>query len=318
MKFQISRPGGDVRQERVDRLAEQRAVEDAHRRGDDAHADADPQRPEHRAAVALLDVLPAQVAPQRALPPAAARGRRTRAASCADPGRPAAPAPAADRRRRPGAHRWSRVAPRGEGTDGVRQSGAAPWSAASAATALQVLAGAPAEALRQRLARRAGTRRQPAAHLLQLRPRRHLLGEQRRLDAVEQALQPADQLGLRDPQLGVAGGGVVGERQCSAGSARRAARAPGPPPARLTESGQDLARAASREASSSGAARTSSSSCLIIVPIRMTLAGCSTMAADALLLCSSPSSDCWGTRAIPSGRPSGPTTITCCSPSPSP
>ena len=44
-----------------------------------------------------------------------------------------------------------------------------------------------------------------------------------------------------------------------------------------------ISRSRRREASSSGAERTSSSSCLIIVPIRMTLAGCSTMAPDALL-----------------------------------
>ena len=56
-------------------------------------------------------------------------------------------------------------------------------------------------------------RRERAAHLLELRPGRHLLGEQRGLDAVEQALQPADQLGLRDPQLGLAGQLVLGERQ---------------------------------------------------------------------------------------------------------
>ena len=41
-----------------------------------------------------------------------------------------------------------------------------------------------------------------------------------------------------------------------------------------------MSRSRLRLASSSGAARTSSSSCLIIVPIRMTLAGCSTMVAD--------------------------------------
>src|SRR6185312_6727897 len=58
------------------------------------------------------------------------------------------------------------------------------------------------------------------------------------------------------------------------------------------------------------AARTSSSSCLIIVPIRMTLAGCSTMLPTPRS--SSPSSV--GTLAMPTGRPSGPTTITCCSP----
>jgi hypothetical protein len=34
---------------------------------------------------------------------------------------------------------------------------------------------------------------------------RHLLGEERGLDAVEQPLEPADQLGLGDPELGVGG-----------------------------------------------------------------------------------------------------------------
>ena len=57
------------------------------------------------------------------------------------------------------------------------------------------------------------SRRKRAAHLLQLGPGRPLLGEQRGLDAVEQALQPADQLGLRDPQLGLAGRLVLVERQ---------------------------------------------------------------------------------------------------------
>jgi hypothetical protein len=56
-------------------------------------------------------------------------------------------------------------------------------------------------------------RRQRAAHLLELGPGRHLLGEQRGLDAVEQALQPADQLGLRDPELALTGQLVLGERQ---------------------------------------------------------------------------------------------------------
>ena len=58
---------------------------------------------------------------------------------------------------------------------------------------------------------RAGDR--AAAHLLELRARRHLLGEQRGLDAVEEPLEPADQLRLGDPQLGLAGHGIVGERQ---------------------------------------------------------------------------------------------------------
>jgi hypothetical protein len=55
--------------------------------------------------------------------------------------------------------------------------------------------------------------RQRPAHLLQLGSRRHLLREQGGLDAVEQALQPADQLRLRDPDLGLAGQLVVGKRQ---------------------------------------------------------------------------------------------------------
>src|SRR4051794_8149489 len=53
-----------------------------------------------------------------------------------------------------------------------------------------------------------GPRRHPAgrkrpAHLLELRACRHLLGVDRRLDAVEETLEPADQLGLRDAQLGL-------------------------------------------------------------------------------------------------------------------
>ena len=50
------------------------------------------------------------------------------------------------------------------------------------------------------------------AHLLELGARCHLLGEQRGLDAVEQALQPADELRLGDPQLGVRRDRVLGER----------------------------------------------------------------------------------------------------------
>src|SRR4029079_6548053 len=52
------------------------------------------------------------------------------------------------------------------------------------------------------LAHRLGDpRRQRPAHLLELRASGHLLGVDRGLDAVEQALEPADQLGLRDPEL---------------------------------------------------------------------------------------------------------------------
>ena len=52
-----------------------------------------------------------------------------------------------------------------------------------------------------------------AAHLLELRAGRHLLCEQRRLDAVEESFEPADQLRLGDSQLGLARRGVVRERQ---------------------------------------------------------------------------------------------------------
>ena len=208
-------PGGHVGQEGGDVLAEQRAVQDAHRGGDDAHADADPQRPEHRAPVALLDVLPAQVAPQRALPPALPEiAERAPPAARPRVGRRARPAGTS--RPRPGRRRWSRSEPPGERTGGHRPL---RWPVEHAgsirrrAAGLQVLPGAAAEAALGSLLARRGARRQPAAHLLQLRAGGHLLGEQRGLDAVEQPLQPADQLGLRDPQLGVRGRGVVGERQ---------------------------------------------------------------------------------------------------------
>src|SRR5262249_35461611 len=55
--------------------------------------------------------------------------------------------------------------------------------------------------------------RQRPAHLLELGARGHLLGEQRRLDAMEQALKPADKLRLSNPQLGIAWYLVVSERQ---------------------------------------------------------------------------------------------------------
>ncbi len=77
----------------------------------------------------------------------------------------------------------------------------------------------------------AHARRQGAPHLLQLGAGRHLLGEQRGLDAVEESLQPAHQLGLRDAQFGLAGHGAVGERAARAGPVPRRARGPGPPPA---------------------------------------------------------------------------------------
>src|SRR5262249_32884697 len=62
---------------------------------------------------------------------------------------------------------------------------------------LQVLA--PADGLLRNLARLGAGGQGAAPHLLQLNPGGHLLGEQRGLDSVEQALQPAHQLSLRDP-----------------------------------------------------------------------------------------------------------------------
>ena len=56
-----------------------------------------------------------------------------------------------------------------------------------------------------------------APHLLELLAGRHLLREQRGLDAVEQALEPPDQLRLGDPQLGTRGGDVGFERERQAG-----------------------------------------------------------------------------------------------------
>ena len=58
----------------------------------------------------------------------------------------------------------------------------------------------PAAGIRRRLAP-AIAGRQRAAHLLELGARGHLLGIDRGLDAVEEALEPADQLGLGDAQL---------------------------------------------------------------------------------------------------------------------
>src|SRR5207248_8393806 len=81
--------------------------------------------------------------------------------------------------------------------------------ARSARVALQIRAGGP-------LRRSSGTsapRKCASAHLIQLRARSHLLREQRGLDAVKQAFEPADELRVRDTQLGITGNFVVGERQ---------------------------------------------------------------------------------------------------------
>src|SRR3954470_12933809 len=53
-------------------------------------------------------------------------------------------------------------------------------------------------------------RRETAAHLLELLARLHLLREERGLDAVEEALEPPDELGLGHPQLGFGGRALAG------------------------------------------------------------------------------------------------------------
>ena len=57
--------------------------------------------------------------------------------------------------------------------------------------------------------------RLPAAHLLELLLGHRLLGEERRLDAVEQAFEPADELRLGDPQFAIGRHRVDIERQRS-------------------------------------------------------------------------------------------------------
>ena len=113
----------------------------------------------------------------------------------------------------------------------------------------------------------------PLAHLVELGPGRHLLGHQGGLDPVEQALQPSDQLGVGDPQLG-----IRGRRRCRRGSRPGPARRPGRARGRRPARGSTARR--SRGAGPGwprprGAWRTSSSSCLTIEPMRSSLAGCS-------------------------------------------
>ena len=69
------------------------------------------------------------------------------------------------------------------------------------------------------------------AHLLELALGLHLLGEQRGLDAVEQAFEPADELGLRDAQLRL-GGRVARERERDLGELGAQVRRRGCPRAR--------------------------------------------------------------------------------------
>jgi hypothetical protein len=55
-----------IRQVHRELKVEQLGVQAAHRDGGGPGGDGDPERPEHRAAVTLLDVLPAEVQPQLA------------------------------------------------------------------------------------------------------------------------------------------------------------------------------------------------------------------------------------------------------------
>jgi nucleotidyltransferase/DNA polymerase involved in DNA repair len=107
-------------------------------------------------------------------------------------------------------------------------------------------------------------RREPAPpHLVELGARGHVLREQRGLDALEEPFEPADELRLRDADLGLARRALERERE-------------------RVELVLELVRerlaerrwSRLRPASSSGACRTSPSSSLIIEPMRMSFAGC--------------------------------------------
>ncbi len=109
-------------------------------------------------------------------------------------------------------------------------------------------------------------------HLFQLGPRRHLLGHQCRLDPVEEPLQPAHQLGLGDPQLGLGGRLLVeGDRDPLQLLAKVGREPFGQLSNRLLV---DLAEPAATGVVERGPPDLLSS-CLTIEPILMTLAGCS-------------------------------------------
>ena len=75
------------------------------------------------------------------------------------------------------------------------------------------MVGMPCGCLRRAVALGVHAGREGLAHLLELAAGRHLLGVDRGLDAVEEPLEPADQLGLRDPQLALGGRALLGEGQ---------------------------------------------------------------------------------------------------------
>lgn len=102
----------------------------------------------------------------------------------------------------------------------------------------------------------------------------HLLGEQRGLDAVEQpSSQPTNcAWAMRNSASDGAASSLKGRVRRSSSSRSSGAR----PSSSSRMLVAWISRSRLRLASSSGAARTSSSSCLIMVPMRITFAGCST------------------------------------------
>src|SRR5882757_7149276 len=289
--------GGDVGQELLDLAVEQGGVEDAEPGGEHAHADADPQRAEHRAAVPLLDVLPAQVAPQRPLRPSLAQvteralpapgrsgrrgGRLGRVdADGAGHGDPRYRLTDRDRPTRPVGYRYCPVwpPPMPSGICWPPMPGGRPlricsscWRAAIcwANSAVWMPWKTPSS--------------QPTSCACAIRSSE----SEGMLSSVNGRLSRCSS------------SRSSGARPCSSS---------------LMEFSW-ISRSRDRDASSSGAARTSSSSCLIMVPIRITLAGCSTMSITPPpeWLDSDSSDPLPGTRAMPTGEPSGPITMTCCS-----
>ena len=120
------------------------------------------------------------------------------------------------------------------------------------------------------------------AHLLELLAGGQLLGEQGGLDAVEQALEPADQLGLGDraarprtaPRRRRTAGPAMRSSSCRSGDSAWLSSIDRP----LVDLGEALAAAPRR-----AAPRTSSSSCLTIEPMRITLAGSVTVSVRHLV-----------------------------------
>ena len=162
-----------------------------------------------------------------------------------------------------------RVAPASRGsTSAMWKSSPSGWSAL-------VPSQVPARARRRR---RCPGSSAPAPHLVELLLRHRLLGEQRGLDAVEQAFEPADELGLREPQLRLGRGRrSVNGSTTSLSSCRRSGEST---PSSSSSDCSWISRRRRRPASSSGARRTSSSMVRTIEAMRMSFVG--------LVICSPP------------------------------